>query len=684
MKDVAPKLLVDWEPRWQAFTSALGPALQRTPDLPLHIVSDYRSGAPHLLVLWEDPWEGFCDRLKPALSRSARALKTECDPAPLTRRGAALSLLVHATVLLAMPVLAPWVFPAAGKLVLPEFSFPLIYYPPVEPPPQRASVGRPATQEELAREMARRKRELERKLLETKQEKGKQKNTEETRQEPRGSYPVQVQQSPDLPQMEDVGGAQEGRSGRSGGREAFHPTQTIRVARGPRMVERVVDAPKLNLPRSNQAVANLVAVAAAPPPPPPLEAAALGRRLVLPPELRPDVIRPAAQNLRRRNLPAVPTVGGPAVIPPPPDVVPAKASVADPRLVVPEPTVVEPTPANVGRDVRKFALGSAGATVAELAPGFEEGSPSGTRTTGDADNGAPDGRPDGVRAAAQGNGTDPNGAPNGNVDASGLVISTRPGDTIGVPGGEAGSLAMSPSGSGTTGLGGSGGGTGIGVGTGPGSGTHGDGPGGGSSGIGFGSDPNARGGISPGPGPGGSGGGTSRTGLAGVTIRGGVVNLPSFATGTAPTPPGRTPAQPGRRAPDLTVVATTRSGGALNAYGLLKGPRVYTIYIPTRLGTGVMQFSERPSDIRGFQAELTPPEPQRTDIPAGTQRSRLVVSCVMDRSGVLTNFRILEATTADLAYKMIAALKEWRFKPVLRGEEVIEVDAILGFAVGTK
>ncbi|MGH9554924.1 MAG: hypothetical protein ACRD2Y_03790, partial [Terriglobales bacterium] len=480
------------------------------------------------------------------------------------------------------------------------------------------------------------------------------------------------------------GGAQEGRSGRSGGREAFHPTQTIRVARGPRMVERVVDAPKLNLPRRNQAVANLVAVAAAPPPPPPVEAAALGRRLLLPPELRPDVISPAAQNLRRRSLAAVPTVGGPAVIPPPPDVAPAKASVADPRLIVPEPTVVEPTAANVGRDVRKFALGSAGTAVVELAPGFEEGSPSGTRTTGDADNGSPDGRPNGVRAAAQGNGTDPNGAPNGNADASGLVISTRPGDTVGVPGGEAGSLAMSPSGSGATGLGGSGGGTGIGVGTGAGSGTHGEGPGGGASGTGFGSDPNARGGISSGPGPGGSGSGTSRTGLAGVTIRGGVVNLPSFATGTAPTPPGKTPGQPGRRAPDLTVIATTRSGGALNAYGVLKGPRVYTIYIQTRLGTGVMQFSERPSDIRGFQADLTAPEPLRTDFPPGTRISRLVVSCVIDRSGLLTNFRILDATTADLAYRMIAALQEWRFKPVLRGEEVIEADAILGFAVGTK
>ncbi len=36
----------------------------------------------------------------------------------------------------------------------------------------------------------------------------------------------------ELPRTRDVGGAQSGRSGRSGGREAHHPTQTIHVARG--------------------------------------------------------------------------------------------------------------------------------------------------------------------------------------------------------------------------------------------------------------------------------------------------------------------------------------------------------------------------------------------------------------------------------------------------------------------
>ena len=63
----------------------------------------------------------------------------------------------------------------------------------------------------------------------------------------------------ELPRTEDAGGAQAGRSGRAGGHEAHHRTQTIRVARGDSLREKVVDAPKLKLPQSDSAVANLLA-----------------------------------------------------------------------------------------------------------------------------------------------------------------------------------------------------------------------------------------------------------------------------------------------------------------------------------------------------------------------------------------------------------------------------------------
>ena len=77
---------------------------------------------------------------------------------------------------------------------------------------------------------------------------------------PKPKYDIIYYSSNELPRTEDVGGAEAGRSGRSGGREAHHPTQTIRVARGNTLRETVADAPKLDLPKSNSAVANLLAV----------------------------------------------------------------------------------------------------------------------------------------------------------------------------------------------------------------------------------------------------------------------------------------------------------------------------------------------------------------------------------------------------------------------------------------
>ena len=72
----------------------------------------------------------------------------------------------------------------------------------------------------------------------------------------------------ELPQTQDRGGAAAGKSGLAGGQEAHHRTQTIRVARGDRPSEKIVDTPKLDLPRSDSSVANLLAFRSVAGPPP--------------------------------------------------------------------------------------------------------------------------------------------------------------------------------------------------------------------------------------------------------------------------------------------------------------------------------------------------------------------------------------------------------------------------------
>ncbi|PYX35075.1 MAG: hypothetical protein DMG75_15375, partial [Acidobacteria bacterium] len=109
---------------------------------------------------------------------------------------------------------------------------------------------------------------------------------------PPPKYEVIYFSGEELPRTEDSGGAQAGRSGRAGGHEAYHRTQTIRVARGNSPAEKVVDAPKLNLPRSDSPVANLLAFRNIPGPAP-----AEGLRSSLPTSSLPQmtVVPPAPE-----------------------------------------------------------------------------------------------------------------------------------------------------------------------------------------------------------------------------------------------------------------------------------------------------------------------------------------------------------------------------------------------------
>lgn len=274
----------------------------------------------------------------------------------------------------------------------------------------------------------------------------------------------------------------------------------------------------------------------------------------------------------------------------------------------------------------------------------------------------------------------------GSRNGAGVVMSMQPGEKMGMPGNAAGgALAMSRTGGARPGLGGEGNGAGFGKGSGGGSARVGEGSGASNTGTGFGAKLNAKGGISPAAGHGGAGSGGGRTAMAGVSIRGGEVTLPSFAMGgDPPSIPGHTPSERPLKRPGITVIATPSSGGALNLYGALKGDKVYTIYIDTHQGMAVLQFSDPDSRNLGFDEDLTAPEAIRTELPAGLKKARLVITCTMDRAGLLRNVKILQGPSSEKAAQVIAALSQWRFRPVLRGSDPIVVDAILGFNVDTR
>jgi hypothetical protein len=617
----------------------------------------------------------------------------------------------------------------------------------------------------------------------------------------------------ELPQTQDRGGAQAGTSGRAGGQQAHHRSQTIHVARGDTPSEKVVDAPKVNLPRSNSAVANLLAFKPNPgplpaeglhssltaptlpemsavPPSPELNASAtrttggLTNRIIPPapevshsttrtsPTLNAAIVPPApninvnvARDKMRTANPLAPTVIAPAPremprelassrvpltqsidVVAPPVSAPQRDVSSTPKLTLPSAAIVAPPPSQVSRDINSWGgtasgdlrlkpvppppTASGGGALARSRSGAsplmpEVVGPPASIGNADSRNGSgsrpgqsagslvgsadvvppPPGLGGGKALSGSGRGNRGTGAggpldlgssvappsnAGGNAAGTGVVVSNQPGSKIGVPStATPGALAMSPSGAAKTGLGGSGGGPGIGKGNGSGSGLQGEGSGAGREGAGHGSDPNAHAGISPYPGPGGTGSGTSSPAVPGVSVQGGttqVINLPSFGApgGDAPSNgPGHSSIKV-QKSPGYSIEATPSSGGGLGCYGCLRGNITATIYFETSLGTAVMEYSDPASAAHPSSDKLSEPEAIRKDLPAGLRPTRVMISCILDRSGDLKDVKVLEPGAAETTSKILVALHGWKFRPAFRGNEPVEVTAILGFGIDTR
>jgi hypothetical protein len=274
-------------------------------------------------------------------------------------------------------------------------------------------------------------------------------------------------------------------------------------------------------------------------------------------------------------------------------------------------------------------------------------------------------------------------------ESSGVVASAQPGSNVAVSNAARNSLALSPSGGSKPGLGGSGAGTGIGNAKGSGSGLAAEKPsehsGAGRTGAAHGFDQTARGGISTTPGSGGAGSLVAGSPVVpGVDVHGGttVVTLPSFGSDASDPSPGRRSNVKADQGPAITIVATSRSGGAFNFYGELPGNN-YSVYIDTSLGTVVMQFAEANPGANSQLETLTGPEAIRADLPANLPHARMVVKCRLTTSGNISDLKVLEPGPATMTAKIVAALPGWKFRPAMRGAQPVEINAILGFNINT-
>jgi hypothetical protein len=425
-----------------------------------------------------------------------------------------------------------------------------------------------------------------------------------------------------LPEVQDSGATERGNSGQSGIASSKTP-QAVRVYRGTKPRDVVVDTPKLKLVHKIARVSNVVAMNMPEIAPPNVRAKSpsislpdLNRALPTAPP-PPLVVRAGRMHPVEENAPVV------AINPKPvelttkpklpvlrPDAAPEHAEIGSNAIPLPP----EPIPEKVDRRVTASA-GNANA------------------------------RPD-------------------------VVISKDPGDVVAIPPGDKGKLASLVVGT-PVGVAAPSGDSGTGPGSrpdsgrsGPGAAEHGSGPGA------IGAAGNGAGGAIPGAGKGVH----PRTGIA---ISNGTIHLPSFGSNDTASSggPGRPPTG---EAPNIVVVASSRSGGGLSSQLAPRGGRVYTIYLATHLGTAVLQYAD-PTTVQNFAADLTAPRPIKTDVPADATPARAIISCVMDRLGLLRDIKLLEGDDPQFSHELLFALASWRFRPVFRGDSPVEVKTVIGF-----
>jgi len=229
-------------------------------------------------------------------------------------------------------------------------------------------------------------------------------------------------------------------------------------------------------------------------------------------------------------------------------------------------------------------------------------------------------------------------------------------------------------------------------------------PEGGTGGPGTGGDGSS--GIGPGGGGGGGGGASGNT--AGISISGGS-GSGSFIGGfgeaggnsgalTASLPsslvyPVRPPARP--RLGGLTVTTGPIGGGGLRVYGVLRGGKVYTIYLSMPGRNWVLQYvqntgssdrrtQESRAAVAHLEKGLMPPDAEkqfdfhRPPVPRDKEDEFIVLRGMIREDGSVSDLRVHQGIQPLADQAALAAFSRWKFRPALRDGKPVAVEILVG------
>ncbi len=152
----------------------------------------------------------------------------------------------------------------------------------------------------------------------------------------------------------------------------------------------------------------------------------------------------------------------------------------------------------------------------------------------------------------------------------------------------------------------------------------------------------------------------------------------------------------------MLVTAGPAGGGGLHLYGVLKGGKIYTVYLPMPGRNWILQYCTRddpdPSQLRPHSSievrlgpGLVPPfaEEQfdfhRPPLSKDRAKDTIILRGVIREDGSVGELEILQGVVEKISDQAaLAAFGRWKFKPALREGKPVTIEILVGIpASGT-
>jgi transposase-like protein len=156
------------------------------------------------------------------------------------------------------------------------------------------------------------------------------------------------------------------------------------------------------------------------------------------------------------------------------------------------------------------------------------------------------------------------------------------------------------------------------------------------------------------------------------------------------------------RSPALVISAGPTGGGGLQAYGALRGGKIYTVYLGMSGRPWILQYCEvpnptspPPSQSRVIQIEppLVPPEPKekfdfhRLLVPIDKKNALIVLRGIIREDGSVDHLSVFQGIDSEMDRTALVAFGKWKFTPASRGGKPVAIEILIGIpanGVGAK